>query len=83
MATLTSTNPYTQEINATFETLTNDELNTVINHAHQAYLSWKETSFDERKELFLNMADIIDAKHTELAQLETKEMGRLYTNAKS
>jgi acyl-CoA reductase-like NAD-dependent aldehyde dehydrogenase len=48
MATLTSQNPYTGEINTTVETLTNDELDIVIERAHQTYLSRKETTFAER-----------------------------------
>ena len=71
---LTSKNPYTQEINGTFETLTNEQLETVIEKAQEAYLKWKNTSFDERKKLFLRMADIIDERHETLAELETKEM---------
>ena len=74
MAILTSRNPYTQEVNATFETITNDEVDTLIDTAHQAYLSWKDTSFGERKQLFLRMADIIDTNNETYAALETKEM---------
>lgn len=74
---LTSVNPYTQEINATFDTLTNEELDNVIDTAHEAYLSWKDTTFDERKALFLKMADSMDSKNAELAELETKEMWSL------
>ena len=82
MATLTSINPYTQEINWTFETLSNEELDAIIEQAHQAYLSRKNTSFEERKALFLKMADIMDNKNPELAELETREMWSLWSFSK-
>lgn len=81
MATITSKNPYTWEINGTFETLTDEQLTDVIDQAHQAYLSWKDTSFEERKLLFLKMADIIDEERAELAQWTTREMWMLQTTS--
>ncbi len=83
MATLTSRNPYTLEVHATFETISNDEIDTIIDTAQTAYLQRKETSFDHRKQLFLRMADILDSKNTEMATLETKEMGSLFHFSKA
>lgn len=74
MPTLTSTNPYTQEINATFETLTDEQLLAKIEQSHEAFLNWKETSFDEKKALFHKLADVVDADVEYLAELQTKEM---------
>lgn len=74
MATLKSINPLTQEIQATKVTLDDTGLIQTIQQAHRTYLAWRETSFDERKELFLKLADCIDAKNEELARLETIEM---------
>ncbi len=81
MATLTSINPYTQEVNWTFETLTNEQLDIVIEHAHQAYLTWKETSFAHRKELFYKLAKVIEDDLEEIAKLQTMEMWMLYANS--
>ena len=78
MSTITSKNPYTNEINATFETLTNEELDTVIAKAHTAYLSWKDTPRAEKKHLMLRLADIIENDLDACAKFETIEMGRLY-----
>ena len=77
MSTLTSRNPYTWEVNATFDTLTNEQIDTVIDQAHTAYLSWKDTSFDEKKVLFLKMADIMDENREDICMLTTMEMGML------
>lgn len=81
MPTLTSTNPYTHEINATFETLTDEELLANIEQSHEAFLSWKQTSFEEKKVMFHKLADVVDADVEYLAELQTKEMGMLYADS--
>ena len=78
MTTFTTTNPYTLESNGTFTRHTNEELDVIIQTAHEAYLDWRTQSFSQRQELFLKLADLIDAKHETLAELETREMWRLY-----
>lgn len=79
MATLTSTNPYTQEINATFETLTNDEVDTKILAAHDAQRLWKNLPKSEKKELFLTLAETIERDIENIAKLQTIEMGMLFS----
>ncbi len=83
MSTFDSINPYTLEKNWTFTRHTNEELDEIIQTAHEAYLDWKKTSFSHRQELFLKLADVMDERNEALAALETKEMGRLYHAATS
>jgi succinate-semialdehyde dehydrogenase / glutarate-semialdehyde dehydrogenase len=78
MSLLTSKNPYTNEINATFETLSDADLLTKIEKAEHAYKERKKTSWIERKSLFLKLADILESNIEYHAKLETIEMGRLY-----
>lgn len=75
---ITSKNPYTGEINATFETLSNKELDSVIMKAHTAYLTRRETPKAEKKRLMLRLADVLEQDIDACAKLETIEMGRLY-----
>jgi len=82
MPTLTSRNPYTGQINASFETFSNDELDVVIGRAYHSYLTWKDVSKVEKKKLFLKLADLLQENIEAHARLETIEMGRLYTVAK-
>ncbi len=83
MGTLISQNPYTGEINKTFETIDNDQLKVLIEQAHQTYLSWKNTPIAEKKKLFLRMADLIDERNADYALLETREMGSLWSFSKN
>jgi succinate-semialdehyde dehydrogenase/glutarate-semialdehyde dehydrogenase len=83
MSTLTSRNPYTGEINATFETISDAQLDTIIDKAATAYHSRKQTSWSERQSLFLKLADILERDIDHHAKLETIEMGRLYHIARN
>lgn len=83
MPTITSTNPYTGEINATFETLSDAQLTKTIEQAHQAYLTRKNLSRAEKKALFLRLADLLDERNEQCAELETKEMGMLFHASKT
>lgn len=80
MPTITSTNPYTGEINATFETLTDVQLTEKIEQAHQAYHTWKSIPKAEKKALFLRMADLLDERAEQYGMLETIEMWTLLTS---
>ncbi len=83
MSTLTSINPFTQEVNATFETISDEEIKQKIELAHSAYLSWRETSFDERKNLFYKLAEVIEVDIENVAKLQTLEMGMLLSASKT
>lgn len=77
MATLTSINPYNGETNATYETLTDDGIIAKIETAHEAFQSWKNTSFEERKKLFYRLAEVIESDLENSAKMQTLEMGML------
>lgn len=79
MSTIQSINPATEEVNAEFSLLTREELDTKITHAHQSYLSWKDTPKSEKKALFHSLADTMEKKRFELAEIQTQEMGMIYT----
>lgn len=81
MKKIQSINPFTEEINWEFETLDEAEIDSKIDLAHFAYLSWKMTSNDEKRELFLNLAKVIEDDILEIAKLQTIEMWMLYSNS--
>lgn len=80
--TLKSINPYTGEINAEFETLTDDQIITKIEESHNAFLNWKNTSFQQRKELFYKLAEVIEEDIENYAKMQTIEMGMLFGPSK-
>jgi succinate-semialdehyde dehydrogenase/glutarate-semialdehyde dehydrogenase len=78
MSKLISTNPFTEEINATFETLSREELSAKIDLAESAFQQWKLVPKSEKKALFLKLADIMEIRQKELAEIQTQEMGMLF-----
>lgn len=73
-----SINPYTEELNAEFDTLTLEQVDVKIKIAHEAFLLWKKTPTSTKKELFLKLADVMESNKKELANLEMIEMWMLY-----
>ncbi len=82
MTKLQSINPFTEELNAEFETLTAQEVDTIITKAHNSYLSWKNTPNSYKKELFLKLADVLEADIEECSRLETIEMWMINASSK-
>ncbi|RZJ33475.1 MAG: NAD-dependent succinate-semialdehyde dehydrogenase, partial [Flavobacterium sp.] len=72
-----SVNPYNNKVVKTFEEITDDELQSKIEIAHNAYLSWKNVPVAERQKLLLKVASIMRERKSELARLVTTEMGKL------
>ncbi|MGN1271960.1 MAG: aldehyde dehydrogenase family protein [Lactobacillus sp.] len=76
-----SRNPYNNEVMKEFATLTDEEVEAKIQKAQKAFKSWKNTSFKERSELLHNAAKLIRERSQELAEINTKETGKLLSVA--
>src|SRR5476651_1785900 len=50
-----------------------------IAQTHKAWLSWKNTSHDERSHLLINMAAVLQTRKKEFAILMAQEMGKPIT----
>lgn len=79
MAKIFSINPFTEEQSAEFETLSREALDVKIQKAHEAFLLWRDTPKSEKKRLMLALADTMDKRAHEIAELQTREMGMLYS----
>ncbi|QFT95504.1 Succinate-semialdehyde dehydrogenase [NADP(+)] 1 (plasmid) [Roseovarius sp. THAF9] len=76
-------NPYTGTLLETFPDATDAEVHQAIETAHAAFLSWKETSFEERARVMHNAAEILRRDVDIFANLLTVEMGKLVPEAKA
>ncbi len=75
MSKICSKNPFTEEIiQDNFPILSDAEIIAKIELAHEAFLSWRKTSLEERRVLFHKLADVIESSIDETAQLQTLEM---------
>ena len=80
---LKSINPATSEVVAKFECLNTQELNTIVEDAHEAFLHWRNVKIDVRCEMLASVAKVLHFRQDELAALITAEMGKPISQAKA
>lgn len=76
-------NPATEELLNDYDCLSDSLICKKIEAGHDAYLSWKKTSFSKRQGLMLQLAHILEERREELALLMSQEMGKPITAGKS
>lgn len=72
-----SINPFTQEVIAEHQVLTNAQLDEKLALAESAFKNWRTTSFQERADKMQKVANILRASKNELGLLITNEMGKI------
>lgn len=73
---LTTTNPTTGEVVATHDEHTDTEVDALVDEAHERHVDWRRTPFDERSDLLRAVADELDRRVDDLAELMAIEMGK-------
>ena len=76
-----SVNPFSREIIAEHEVLTNAQLNQKLELAEKAFKNWRKTSFQERADKMKKLANILRENKEELGLLITNEMGKIISEA--
>ncbi|AMM22711.1 succinate-semialdehyde dehydrogenase (plasmid) [Frondihabitans sp. PAMC 28766] len=76
-------NPYTNEIVASFDDATIEEVDAAIGAAHDAFLSWRDTPFSERTAVLAKAAALLRAEKRRYAELLTLEMGKVIGEAEA
>jgi 1-pyrroline dehydrogenase len=69
-------NPATGETIAEVPTGTEADVDRAVDAAKQAWLEWREATPQERSELLLKLADLIDEHTEELAEIESRNVGK-------
>ncbi len=82
MLNTTSINPTNGRKIAEYERISLDFTHQKIGQAHQAFLSWKGLSFEERAKYFIKLAEILEANKETYALLATQEMGKTIVQAR-
>lgn len=82
MAKYRSTNPMTGQVVAEYPALDDDQIQSVLEQAQEAFLSWRRVEPAERTKVLSRVADLHRQHVTELAQLATLEMGKPVTQAR-
>ena len=75
-STMPVLNPATEEVLTDCPRSSEEQLNEAVRAAKNAFSSWSQTQIQERKEIVLKIADIVEANAQELAQILTEEQGK-------
>ena len=78
-----SQNPATGEVLETYDDHGEDAVDDAISLAAEAFEDWKETSFQHRRRLLTDAADVLRDRTDEYAELMTEEMGKPISQARS
>jgi succinate-semialdehyde dehydrogenase/glutarate-semialdehyde dehydrogenase len=75
-----SINPATGFEAYSFQSLNDEDLEEFLNVSKRSFEIWSRSSFDERSDLILNVAQLLEKKKIHLARLMAEEMGKLYAS---
>ncbi len=73
---ITTINPATAEVLADYPILSFNEIDQIIAKTHQAFLEWCKTSFQQRQQKLLAVAEKLKAQKQALAKSMALEMGK-------
>lgn len=80
---LQTINPFDGKLVVEYSEHTAEEANALIDQAHATFLEWRRTSFAHRSALMRRVADILERRRDEWAELMTVEMGKTVAGAKA
>ena len=80
---LTTINPLTEEVIATYSYMSDDEAAAVVESSHKAFLEWRLRSLDERAKVVAAIAKALRERKEEFAQLMTREVGKLIEDSRT
>lgn len=78
-----SINPATEEVIETFELYNERQVHEALHEARHAFLSWRDTSFEQRSILLKRVAAYLREHKARLAQIATLEMGKPIVEAEA
>ena len=78
-----SVNPYTEQIEARYARMTQDEVFDLLQEAQAAFRIWAEVAVNSRAAKLKEVAAILDERKDSLAELMTQEMGKPIQEARS
>lgn len=80
--TIRAVNPATGETINEYQEMTPEEVKSIIENAHEAFLGWRKTSFAERTGLMKNAAQMLRNNAEVYAKLMAQEMGKPITGGR-
>ena len=78
----TAINPATEEVIASYEAHTPEQIESALAASVVAFKSWRNTPFKDRGELMVRAAQLLEDELDQAAAMLTSEMGKTFTSAK-
>ncbi len=78
-----SVNPYTEELLSAFDFIQADEVDIILEDAHDAFSTWRKLGFKERALYIERLAKLLRENASELAEIASIEMGKLLAHSKA
>lgn len=78
-----SVNPATGQTLREYEEMSVDDARATVDAAHEAWQSWRSTSFNERASVLRRAAQILEDRSRKFGELMTREMGKLVADGVS
>lgn len=82
-ATRHSVNPSTGKALYEVPVATQQDVDTAVKHARDAFRTWSQTTFSERANMLLAFADAIEANREDMEKLLVQEQGKPLSLAKT
>jgi len=76
-------NPATEEVISRYDCQSQTDAEAVVDTAHNAFLTWRDTSIEARSKIIDSMGQIITQNKNEIAAMITEQMGKPIEQAKS
>ena len=80
--TIQTINPATGKVIKSYDEMTEKTVNEIIEKTQEAYLTWRESPFAERKKAMLKTAELLRRDQEKYATIITQEMGKPITAAR-
>ena len=71
-----SINPYNNQVVFNHKELTKKQVESSIEKVNAAFIKWRNSSFNNRKKLFMNLAKVLENNKNKYAEIMTLEMGK-------
>ncbi len=78
-----SINPYTEEVNWTYDSLSLGECRIQIEKSRTAFLTWSSLPVEERAKSFKKVGEVLRQNKNTYAEIITKEMGKPITQSRA
>jgi succinate-semialdehyde dehydrogenase/glutarate-semialdehyde dehydrogenase len=70
-------NPFSEQVLEEYQLINLEDANVAVDNAHNAFLSWKQLTKEQRAQYVLNLANVIRNNKKELLDLMINEMGKV------